>query len=604
MCGRLAVTGGGFGKQNLLFAGGNEGTDTTPPFASLLFQSPAALTPTAEESLEGEGNNLYLSTSGQLHLVSILPDGVSDANAVFGAPALEPSVDRPDFDNVISGDGQRVYFTALNSGQIYLRENPSEPSSPLGPSDECTLPTDGCTVAVSDGDARFWTATPDGRYAFYTEAGQLWQFDATNGSRTMLVGQGVHSEPAGVDGVVGASNDGTDVYFVAEAALDVGAEVRKCREPQEEEQSATPEEKVVLEREQIEENEGRIPSGRGCNLYVLHRGQTAHFIAALAAKDDRLHRGSGRGTVTLGAWQPSLGSRTAEVTPDGHKLAFESTQELTGYDNSSLDSRSEEGLEVFIFDASRGSGRLMCASCDPRGAPPQLVPEGGTEEGVTYLPVSASPVYMRRWMSEDGTRVFYNTLEPLDPHDTNGVNDVYEWEEEGTEGCPQATSVGGGCIFMLSGGNSRFRSFFVDASVSGGDVFFTHRGQLGQANPAGGKNALFDVRVDGGFPEVATGCQDGSCEGATPPTPSPSSSPTLSAPGGNPPAPAPRKSKRTVTRAQMLAKALKTCKPKRKAARKRCEAAARRRFGSKPKKSKRGGARTAPTRRAGGGHGR
>src|SRR5581483_3910467 len=129
-------------------------------------------------------------------------------------------------------------------------------------------------------------------------------------------------------------------------------------------------------------------------------------------------------------------------------------------------------------------------------------------------------------------------------------------------------------------------SFFIDASVDGGDVFFTHRGQLAGAGRPGQRAELFDARVDGGFPEDATGCSAASCAGLLP------GSPSFAAPGsagpvgsGNfpPPKPSPAPPKKKLTRAQLLAKALKAChnKPKRK--RVACERQARKRYGAKPK---------------------
>ena len=44
-------------------------------------------------------------------------------------------------------------------------------------------------------------------------------------------------------------------------------------------------------------------------------------------------------------------------------------------------------------------------------------------------------------MSEDGTRVFFQSPDPLVGADVNGVPDVYEWEN--------------GHVYLISGGNAR-----------------------------------------------------------------------------------------------------------------------------------------------------
>jgi hypothetical protein len=43
------------------------------------------------------------------------------------------------------------------------------------------------------------------------------------------------------------------------------------------------------------------------------------------------------------------------VTPDGRYLVFQSTQQLTGYDNSAMGSfqLAEGGSEVYVYDADK-----------------------------------------------------------------------------------------------------------------------------------------------------------------------------------------------------------------------------------------------------------
>lgn len=645
---------GAFSAEALQFAGGNEGTATLAPDTALLFQTPAPLTEGALPATEGsEGDNLYYAAGGQVGLVSVLPGSAPDPNAVFGSPPKESHSSQPDFSNVISADGSRVFWTDLSrtigpenpdgATRLFMRENASSPSPRTVQLDAPQAGAEG-----TGGEGQFWTASRDGSKVLFTDCGRLTEeataiftkgcaheFEQEGGEkRTVPVGNDLYqydftapegrrltdltvdhngADPlrANVQGVVGSSEDGAYVYFVADGALAPGAEPRNCRRPGEELAEAqekynkgeiTLEERQHLEggyrKEEVTEREGHLPAGRGCNLYLFHTGET-RFIATLSAKDDNLLHRRVSTSVRLGAWQPELGSRTAQVTSSGRQLVFESTQQLTGYDNSVLvpsnegapeEPEFERGVEIFVYDSSEG--RVLCASCDPGGAPP--LPEHEAAQGGTYLPTSLSTTSMRRWISEDGSRVFFDSSQPLVPQDTNGAQDVYEWEREQTPGCPVATSLSGGCVFLLSGGASSDKSFFIDADTTGDNVFFTHRGQLGQAGTTDEKMNVYDARVGGGFPQTSLACTGTGCQGVPPGPPSfatPASA-TFSGTGNFPPPTPPKPKTAAQIRAERLAKALKSCRTKRnRHERAVCESRVRKRYGpaKKGKNSSRAG---------------
>jgi hypothetical protein len=490
--------------QNLLFAGANEGTPLVGANSHLLFQSPAPLVQGAQASTEeGQGNNLYESIGGEARLVSVLPGGEPDANAVFGArtaPA-DKRGGRPNFANVISADGSRIFWTDLGSGRIYARLSGTE------------------TVPVSAGSATYQGASVDGHFVFYIEAGELWRFDThapPGEAREALAG-------AGVQGTPGISEDGSYVYFVSGAALTADAETRNCRGALDEleekfhngELLLHPGEGERLISEKEEEERGHLHSGRGCNLYLRHDGETK-LVATLSALDNNLRQRRSGQVLDLGVWQGELGSRTARVADGGRTLVFQSTQQLTGYNNSSLAEAGgpEFAVEVFVYNAV--TERIVCASCDPSGDPPapEAVDNQGAHIGAgTYLPVSSAPTFMPRWISADGSRVFFVSSQPLAEQDINRTQDVYEWERAGTAGCSRAEGEAGGCISLLSGGNSNDLSFFIDASADGGDVFLIHRGQLGSVGPPDGHTGVFDVRVGGGSSAVPAGCVGSACQG-------------------------------------------------------------------------------------------
>jgi hypothetical protein len=163
--------------------------------------------------------------------------------------------------------------------------------------------------------------------------------------------------------------------------------------------------------------------------------------------------------------------------------------------------------------------------------------------------------------------------------DRNAQMDVYEWEREGAGACAVGGGdAGGGCLFLISTGQSATESYFGDASVDGGDVFFFTRQSL--ASQDRDSNAdLYDARIDGGIaaqnPEPVPACEGEVCREATAPAPTFAalSSTSLSGAGNVEPAPvsgsSPKvKPKQRPTGGQRLAKALRSCqrKPRRQRA--------------------------------------
>jgi hypothetical protein len=208
------------------------------------------------------------------------------------------------------------------------------------------------------------------------------------------------------------------------------------------------------------------------------------------------------------------------VTPNGGALAFASIRSLTGYDNGTV-------RELFVYDAE--TQQLLCASCNPTGEP--------AKPGENYPPVpnnNEDGTYQYRWVSADGSRVFFDSSEALVPQDTNGVEDVYEWERNGAGSCRQSP----GCIYLISGDLSVGEALFADASESGNDVFFTSRADL-VPQDQGENVVLYDARVNGGFPRTASACTGTGCQGVppAPPTFATPSSVTFNGIGNFPPSP-------------------------------------------------------------------
>jgi hypothetical protein len=176
--------------------------------------------------------------------------------------------------------------------------------------------------------------------------------------------------------------------------------------------------------------------------------------------------------------------------------------------------------------------------------------------------------------------VFFDTPQPLVPHDTNERMDVYEWERDGYRGCEDAA----GCVSILSGGTERNNSALVDADTDGRNVFFATRNKL-LPGDRDDRVSLYDAREGGGFPEVSLACTGTDCQGVPPAPPAFATPPSVTFAGtGNfvssPPAKAatPRKG----SQAERLVEALKACRhhaKHNKRTRRACEAKARRKYG-------------------------
>ncbi len=203
-----------------------------------------------------------------------------------------------------------------------------------------------------------------------------------------------------------------------------------------------------------------------CNLY-LWNGEKTTFIAAGVSPGGRLS--------------------DEQTSPDGKWLAFESEKSLTGYGNAAPN--GEFVNELFLYSAA--TGQLVCASCNPTDEPP-IAGGGG---GVAHFPLGdifeeTFGVFSSRHLLTDAGKVFFETYEALVPADTNGKLDVYEYE--------------GGRVQLISSGTSSFESNLEGASESGNDVFFRSDQQLVPQDSQEGMIVIYDARVVGGFPAVAS----------------------------------------------------------------------------------------------------
>jgi hypothetical protein len=181
-------------------------------------------------------------------------------------------------------------------------------------------------------------------------------------------------------------------------------------------------------------------------------------------------------------------------------------------------------------------------------------------------------------VSDDGSRVFFSSPDPLVPGLSGGSVKVFEYEN----GAPQ----------LLSGSESGGEAVFLDASASGDDVFLATRERLAPTDTDELVD-VYDARVDGGVaePPAPVPCPGGACQetaGSAPSLATPISA-LFSGPGNLLPPPVVK-----LTRKQLLSRALAKCdKLKTKARRVSCREAAKRRYAPRVTGSR----RSASTRR-------
>jgi hypothetical protein len=334
-----------------------------------------------------------------------------------------------------------------------------------------------------DGSHLYWSVNGE----LPTNAGNdLYRYEAKadgSGELVDLTVDNAASDPNGaeVQGVIGASDDASSVYFVANGVLGAGAtKGEDCR--------------------------GNAGSFTGeCNLYLAEEGKPTRFIARLDASGSAITdaRDDARD------WLPHGGSiaqeeKTARVSPDGSTVLFRSQRQLTAYDNKGFP-------EFYRYRA--GDPGPTCVSCDPSGETPLSGATLGNIDLAATTPADPAFVLSRN-LSADGNRVFFQSTDALVGADTNGEDgcaregtattsfpscqDVYEWEANGTGSC-NSDIQGGGCLYLLSTGKSTRASFFGDASASGNDAFLiTSSPDLVRRD----QDQLFDVydaRAEGGL---------------------------------------------------------------------------------------------------------
>ena len=409
----------------------------SPDYSHFFFVDPAPQLPSAP------ANTTYEWADGELKLLGIEP-GPGQVPMTSGVTI--------EGEQPTSNDGQYVLFLTggifINlplGNQLFLREHGDETvdvsQSQRTVEPESEPPPTPTPVGVSgDGSEVLFIST-----AKLTNdakgGGDLYSYDVATGKLSDLTAELAPAVEAGVSQVDGFTNDMSYIYFTASGNLAPGAVAGQS------------------------------------NLYVLHEG-TIRFVAAGAE-------------VTPAG--PYLAPDTAVpnkfyITPDGRHVAFTAKASLTGYDNMNPKTGT---LETEAFEYTYGGG-VVCASCRPNGT-------GST--GAASL-ATGSFEYTRNgeaWtLSNDGSRMFFQSTDAILPQASNDLQNVYEYED--------------GEVHLISPGDSDYPALLVSGSPSGEDVFIGERGELA-AEGSGLVSAIYDARVDGVEPAPAPGCSGEGCQG-------------------------------------------------------------------------------------------
>lgn len=453
--------------------------------------------------LAGEGTwRLYEWHDGTLSEAAQVP---SAGGGEAPSEILELFPQRPSFFNALSSDGSRFFFTAKRlSGTVPGETGAEGVFARIDGTHTIDISTS--QTGTPDTGAQYQAATPDGQRVYFTaNAGlterssptgtDLYEYDFERPEGERLTDLSTFEQPGGaqVGGLVGIADDGSHVYFAAQAQM------------------------VPGEGNTRAQNES-APFGGDYSIYDYSHG-AVRFVATVTEGN----LGSSVAVSKIG----SSGERhaiqlswTSRVSPEGRYLLFESTANVTGY-------QSDEQLEAYLYDADAKHDAVVCVSCRQDGGAPFGTPLnaragfGGPEPLEDSVSFVSQPYSLT--MQEGAPRVIFLSDDRLATGAVEGRANLYEWAH-------------GQVSFIAAepaGETAKRESSEVNvagASADGGDIYFFDAAALNWENPEG-RNAAWDARVGGGFaqpPAPPTGCE-ATVEGSCQPAGAPAS--VLSAPG-------------------------------------------------------------------------
>jgi hypothetical protein len=432
--------------------------------------------------------------------------------------------------NGMSASGERVFFTALAAeqevgGHMYCEEHEGVGAGSGPTVNELYARVGGSkTIKISGaGDAVYQGASEEGSKVFFSEAGNLYEYDFTTAQITAIA--------SNVTGVPGVALDGSHIYLTSTHALPTEANANG------------------------ETAQHAAEEGATSFLYVYNTESQAHSLAFVS-------RGEG--------------TQSFDTSRDGQFLVFSSPKKLMGTGDTS----PETVPQLFEYDASTATVRRV--SVGQKSSAGFVCPASGKVEsgydcdGNTTLEEDTSKLVEGavNSVAANGTVVFTSEL-PLTPgsvqgrHFYNGVGalqvtgeNVYEFRA--------------GQVYLISPDDEplpanyqslmQTRLFGIDES--GKDIFFSTVDQL-VPQDTDTQSSWYDAREEGGLPAppVQPECAGEACQGAV--SSEPSTSSPLAPPvadenvfGSTAAVTAAKPKTSAQIRAKKLAKALKACKAK------------------------------------------
>ena len=369
-------------------------------------------------------SDVYESFGGNTTLVSTGPNG----NGQFGSGFAGASE-----------DGTRVYFTTEEP--LLAADTDSETDVYQRSGTTTTLISTGPAGGNGSFKARFQGTAADGSRVFFSTSEQITTDDTDNGpdvyervgSSTNLVSTGPAGGNSGADASFEAtSRNGARAFFSTTEQLTAG-DTDDALDLYERSFGST----SLVSTGPASGNGPadvafKVLSDTGTRILFESSEQLVSSDTD-SARD--VYERSG-GVTTLVSTGPSGGNGSSDAmfqdaSSDGTRVVFRTAEGLVGSDTDSM---------ADLYERTGGTTTLLST------AP-------GTGNGAFEVFFSA--------MSDDGRRVFFETLEPL-VSDTDALPDVYER----TNGATTRMSTGTG------GGNGNFIAVFLGASNDGSRVFF------------------------------------------------------------------------------------------------------------------------------------
>jgi hypothetical protein len=370
--------------------------DTTTSQASSLYEYVG--TNNSEPQLVGVSDNGPVAKVEESHLIS-------SCGTYLGSP-------NGDSYNSVSQDGSTIFFTALACGgtppvnELFARvDNGHQDAHTVAISEPSSADCQTCNTS-GPAEALFRGASLDGTKVFFMTEQQLlpaatglgpylyeYDFGAPAGRRVTLVSAG-DVAGARVQGVARISEDGSHAYFVAQGVL--------TGEPN-------------AEGEHAEENSKNLyVSIRECpddGTNCVEPTQRTSFIGRLSEKDEEDWAGSD--------------IRPVQATPDGRFLVFQSTADLTADEEE----RPEAGQ---IFEYNSDTGHLARVSRGTNG----YNQNGNSDIFQARIPTQGyyehdypTLRFQDLAISADGSYVFFTSEDGLTPFALTGYRNVYEYHE-------------------------------------------------------------------------------------------------------------------------------------------------------------------------------